>query len=347
VQHDARIFPIGGTVPGSFDEIVERTPIAPGSTGAPFERVTLADGSVCLIKHMSQTEDAVMRTLHDQGSIGALWHSGVFGRLPPPLASSVLDVRQEGNGWAILMLDLSEALIAEDHVISRAESRRILAALNVMHETLAGERIEGLCSHRDKLELNSPRMIEAEAPRDDGSFTIPARDGTGWVWADALSRGWELFFELTPINVASAIRSIHEDPAPLADEMARHDATIIHGDLQFPNMALDGELIYLLDWGSAAIPATAEEDFSWFLMANEPQIEATHDEILADFVDIRAQDYAPEAFDLASIFMVALMGSWLAWTVVEEPDDSRREHGSVELGWWSDRVGRALTTWSP
>jgi hypothetical protein len=334
-------------VPGSFDQIVERTPIASGSMGAPFERVSMADGSVCLIKHMSQADDAIMRILHDRGSIGALWHSGLLGRLPPPLASSVLDVRREGDGWAILMLDLSEALIAEDRVISRPENRRILAALEAMHETFEGELIEGLCSHRDKLELNSPRMIEAEAPYDDGSITIPARDGTEWMWADALAHGWELFFELAPTDVASAIRSIHEDPDPLADEMARRDATIIHGDLQFPNMALDGELIYLLDWGSAAIPATAEEDFSWYLMANEPQIDATHDEILADFVDIRGRKYAPEAFDLASIFIVALMGSWLAWTVVEEPDDSRREHAVVEFGWWSDRIGHALRTWSP
>jgi hypothetical protein len=331
-------------VPRSFDQIVERTPIAPGSTGAPFERVTMADGSMCLVKHMSHADDAVMRTLHDRGSIGALWKSGLFGRLPPPLASSVLDVRREGDGWAILMLDLSEALIQEDHVISRTEDRRILEALDAMHEAFAGERIEGLCSHRDKLELNSLRMIETEGPLDDGSLTIPARDGTEWAWAEALSRGWELFFELAPPGVATAIRSVHDDPDRLADDMARHDATIIHGDLQFPNMALDGQLIYLLDWGSAAILATAEEDFSWYLMANEPQIDATHDEILADFVDIRGTRYVPEAFDLASIFIVALMGGWLGWTVVEEPDDTRREHGVIELRWWSDRIGDALTT---
>ena len=325
----------------SFAQIVERSPMAPGPTGAVFEKVRLTDGTRCIVKHLSRTNDSIMRILRDRGSIKALWDGDVFTRLPAPIASSVLEIQEEADGWSALMPDLSEYLIAPDRVLSRAENERILRALDLMHRTFEGERIAGLCSHRDKLELNSPRMVEAERWNDGNGPPELGRDGMEWPFTQAVVHGWDLFNQMGPPDVVSAIASLHQDPDPLANEMDRFDSTIIHGDLQFPNMALAGDAIYLLDWGSAAIHGTAEEDFSWYLMANQRRLDASHEELLAEFIHLRGSKYVPEAFDLATIFIVTLMGCWIAWDVVEESDDADvRRPPSGSSGGCEERVKR-------
>jgi hypothetical protein len=330
-----------------FDQIAERSPMAPGPTGALFERVRLADGSSYVVKHLSRSNDAIVRTLRDRGSIKALWDNAVFSRLPAPLTSSIVALQEEDDGWAVMMPDLTEHLIPPDRILSGEDSRRVLAAVDAMHETFAGERIDGLCSHRDKLELNSPRMVEAERWADDDYPPERGRDGREWPFTQAVTHGWELFTQLAPGDVGAAIASLQLDPDPLAHEMDRFRSTMIPGDLQFSNMALVGDAICLLDWGSAATRGTAEEDFAWYLMANQPRIDQTHDEIMSDFVELRGSRFVSEAFDLSCIFIVALMGCWRAWFVMEEPDDMEREAASSNFEWWMNRTRAALTTWSP
>lgn len=334
-------------VSGLFDQIVERSLMEPGPSGAPFERVVLADGSRCVIKHMSPSIDGIMRIVHDTGSIKALWDAGVFSRLPPPLASSVLDVRAEADGWAVMMPDVSEHLIPTARIVSMDDSHRILAAVNGMHDTLAGEHIEGLCSHRDKLELNSPRMVEAERWADQDYPYELGHDGREWPFTEAVEHGWDLFWDLAPPDVSRAVAALHQDPDPLARELDRFRSTLIHGDLQFGNMAFTDEAIYLLDFGSAATEGSPEEDFSWYLMANQPQIDASHEAIIEDFRELRGDSFEPEAFDLSTVFIVTLMGCWRAWAIVEQNDDAKRDAARADFDWWMRRTTEALATWTP
>jgi hypothetical protein len=281
--------------------------MASGATGATFERVGLSDGSRCALKHMSPANDGIMRILRDTGSINALWGAGIFSRLPTPLEPSVLAVGAEADGWAVMMPDVTEHLISPERIVTMEDSHRILAAVNAMHDAFADEHIAGLCSHRDKLELNSPRMVEAERWADADYPPELARDGHEWPFTEAVEHGWDLFTDLAPPEVSSAVASVRKDPDPLARELDRFRSTIIHGDLQFGNIAFTDDAIYLLDWGSAAIEGSPEEDFSWYLMANQPQIDASHETIIEDFQELRGGSFEPEAFDLSTIFIVTVM----------------------------------------
>jgi Phosphotransferase enzyme family len=67
-------------------------------------------------------------------------------------------------------------------------------------------------------------------------------------------RGWEVFGETVPAEVADPVFALLADPQTLADALQSRPTTLIHGDLATVNMAFsDGELT-LLDW---AMPAAA------------------------------------------------------------------------------------------
>ena len=103
----------------------------------------------------------------------------------------------------------------------------------------------------------------------------------------------------------------------------------------------------MLDWGSAAIEGSPEEDFSWYLMANQLQIDASHEAIIDDFQELRGGSFEPEAFDLSTIFIVTLMGCWRGWSVIQEDDDAKRVAARDDFEWWMRRTIEALVTWTP
>ena len=82
-------------------------------------------------------------------------------------------------------------------------------------------------------------------------------------------------------------------------------------------------------------------------MANQPQIEASHEAIIDDFRELRAGSFEPEAFDLSTIYIVTLMGCWRAWSIIEEADDAKREAAQADFDWWMRRTTEALDTWTP
>jgi hypothetical protein len=67
----------------SFGQIIERSPLASGTTGALFQNVRLTDGCKCIMKHLSATNDAIMRILRDRGSNKALWTAALLSTPRP------------------------------------------------------------------------------------------------------------------------------------------------------------------------------------------------------------------------------------------------------------------------
>ena len=219
---------------------VQRQPLgdAEGYSGASLERLTLADGSTWVLKHISPANDIMMRLTHDTGRAAELWIRGVLRRVPPIIDTTVVAVEPEGDGWVIVMRDVSPALLGSAPLLSRGESRRLLAAATALHGAFLGEQIPGLCTLTDRYSLCSPTTAAHEAPGPNQLFSLVAR-------------GWERFADVVPHDVGDAIFAVLSRPELLATQMHKYETSLIHGDLWVNNLGLRPDSVIMLDWGYA------------------------------------------------------------------------------------------------
>jgi thiamine kinase-like enzyme len=325
------------TLAALLDNVVERTPLrqtSQGYSGATLERVVLADGRALVIKRLSPAWDATMRLTHDTGRAAWLWASGVMDRFPPVIDHTIVAAEPTEDGWVIVMRDISDALLPDDRMLTRAESRRILEAAAALHRTFRGERIEGLCRLSDHLSLFSPRTAGSE------------RDGASPVF-EWIERGWDLFPDVVPHDVAVAIHAIHEQPDRLASELNQCATTLIHGDLWLANVGLQPDCVVILDWGTATQAPPAFE-FTTYLTGAWSRIMATREELIDDVRAASGGDHDERALQLSFIATFAEYGWNKALDATEHSDAATRAREAADLAWWIDRVRRALETiWSP
>lgn len=319
-----------------LDSVVERTPLrqaSQGYSGATLERVILADGRALVVKHLSPAWDATMRLTHDTGRAAWLWTSGVMDRFPPVIDHTIVAAEPTDDGWVIVMRDISGALLLDDRMLTRAESRRILEAAAALHRTFRGERVEGLCHLGDHLSLFSPRTAARE------------RGGASPVF-EWIERGWDLFPDVVPSDVVAAIHAIHGRPDRLANELDQCASTLIHGDLWLANVGLRPDCVVILDWGTATQAPPAFE-FTTYLTGAWSRIMATREELIDDFRAVSGDD-DDHALQLSFIATFAEYGWNKALDAAEHPDLAKRAREAADLAWWIDRVRRALeTAWSP
>jgi aminoglycoside phosphotransferase (APT) family kinase protein len=306
----------------------------PGFSGATLESVTLNDGTRLVVKRISPSWDMAMRATHDRGRAATLWTSGALDRLPPSIDHAIVAAEPEGDGWVIVMRDVSSALLPEGHSLTRAQFRRVFAAARDMHRAYRGVRIDDLCTLTDHLSTLTPAAMAQFADRDD------------WL-PRMLPRGWELFDDLVPNDIAAAVRAIHARPALLAAELERSWTTMLHGDLWIANFGLLPERVVFLDWGLATCAPPVLE-FTMFLTGCWSRVTATRDEMITDIRALYGDDHDERALQLAFIATFSEFGWNKALDVVEHPDPALRAQEEGELHWWIATVRAALeSTWSP
>ncbi len=313
-----------------LDTAIERSPLAAdGKSGAVLERVRLADGRILVVKHVNARRDWIMRAAGDFGRVAGLWSAGVFARLPAMIDHAVVGVEPEGDGWAVVMRDVSDALFADDRRLSRADGRRLLAATAELHAAFRGERVPRALTRLAALyRFLSPRAVqryaaEAEVPR-------------------LALRGWARFAELVPADVAAAVAEIHERPEALAERLCRRGCTLVHGDLKRANLGFLEERVVVLDWGSLTAWAPAAVDFAWFVAVNGAAIDASQDELLADARSAAGADHDEEALRLALLGALAQLGWEKALGATEAADEGVRRRERDGLDWWSARAREGL-----
>jgi thiamine kinase-like enzyme len=325
------------TLAALLDNVVERAPLrqtSQGYSGATLERVVLADGRALVVKRLSPAWDVTMRLTHDSGRAAWLWTSGVMDRFPPIIDHTIVAAEPTDDGWVIAMRDASGALLPDDRLLTRAESRRLLDAAAALHRTFRGERIEGLCSLTDHLSLFSPQTAAREL-------------GEASPVVAAIKRGWELFPAVVPHDVAAAINTIHERPDRLANELDQCATTLIHGDLWLANVGLQPDCVVILDWGTAT-QAPPAFDFTTYLTGAWSRIMATREELIDDVRAASGDDHDERALQLSFIATFAEYGWNKALDATEHPHSATRAREAADLAWWIDRVRRALETiWSP
>jgi hypothetical protein len=322
----------------------DRTPLFEGGySGSRLERIAMPNGARYVMKHISPRRDVLLRATNDSGREATLYTSGVLERVADVLDYPVVAVAAEGDGWAILLRDVSDSLLGagdEDHPprgpVTTDERRTILSAVGRLHDAFRGERIDAACTVTDRLRMLGPALMATEASGQDAV--------TRWV------RGsWEVFFDITPADVADAVAAIHADPASLADQLMAEGSTLIHGDLWAPNIGLAPGRVILLDW-ALACQAPAEMEYAFWVLWNCGFMNTTPDRLMKDVRTVAGERVGERRMLLSFLgeFVSGAGARGWAWNSVNHVDPKRRRREREELDWWVDRARDALDrVWSP
>ena len=145
-----------------------REPLAhSGNSGAALERVSLADGSALIAKRVGPASDWLGRVTRDRGRTALLWEAGAFDRVPAVIDHGIEAVIADGDGWWVLMRDLSPTFLGDERRLTRDESRRVLDAAAALHAEFAGRAPNGAATLADRLGMSSLRIADAERVGSD------------------------------------------------------------------------------------------------------------------------------------------------------------------------------------
>jgi hypothetical protein len=109
------------------------------ASGSSFLTVETNDGHGprFVVKLSSPACDWIVRATADEcGREVLVWSHGLLDQLPPEIVHPVVACARDGDGWAILMRDVSDDLLRDPmgtSPIGRGDHRRYLDALAAMH----------------------------------------------------------------------------------------------------------------------------------------------------------------------------------------------------------------------
>jgi Phosphotransferase enzyme family len=304
-----------------------------GDSGAVLEQARLRDGTRIVIKHIRPSQDWLMRATHDQGREAQLWLSGHLRDLDG-VDYPVLAAAPEEDGWVIVLRDVSRDLMQPGKKVSRAEAVRLLAGADLLHRAFEGREVDGLSSLADRTYVFSPALVRAER---EGIDRYPKLIGLGW----------ERFAEVVPRQLGAVILRLVEDPTPLIRELEKGPLSLIHGDYTHGNIGIakDGRVV-MIDFAMAS-QAPPEVELTWYLNICAPDVDASTEELIADWQRIRGDDFDPSRLRLALLYEVVMSGYGWAYVSHWSPNPARRAQKAAELEWWLTRAAEALESWTP
>jgi len=310
-----------------------RTPLVASqyaTSGTLLERVVLADGRTVIAKWMSPEIDIWMRALSDDGRILRLWSSGLLATLPPSVDHATLGVEPFDRGWLHVMRDVSEAMLPMTGPSPRGDWRRVLSGARAMHETFRGQPIDRLCPLA--AHLDSFTHMDAHpslAPSDVGR---------------TYARGWELFADVVPDDVAMRVYALRDDPATLLAALHECEPTLVHGDFRRANVGLTADALVVVDWGTFTANASPWLDIANFLA--RATIEGTKDEQVEDVRSIYGSWFDEREFGLALIFAFLECAPGRTYAVERATSDALRVRAQADLDWWIARMRIELDRWA-
>lgn len=304
---------------------------AGGNSGASVERIELRDGTPLVAKRVTAGADWLGRAMGGTARTAELWRSGTLARVPAVIDHGIESVVAEtdGDGWWVVMRDVSAALLGDERRLSRTESRRVLDAAAALHRTFAGDRIDDLATLAQRIGMASPAVTAAER---EGSDLLPKQ----------FEAAWDAFSDAVDDDVSQAVLGFVEDPDALAARIeAASTSTLLHGDLRDDNLGFESVRVVLLDWDIAAQGPPAVE-FAWYLCHDAWRIDASHDQLVADFRAAEGDLVDDGALAWGLISGLVQYGWIFGHSAVVHPDPAERAWAAGELAWWVPAVRSAL-----
>jgi hypothetical protein len=311
-------------------DAVERTMVSDhvGKSGAGLERVRLRDGRALVVKRVDPAHDVTLAMTGGGPSPEfLLWREGALDHLPPGVGHAVLDGWVEGDTTVLVMRDLGDLVLTWDDRLSADQGARTMTAVAALHRAFLGQAPPGLARLDLVVSLFTPRRIRA-AQVDVELMRLALR-------------GWELFADAVPPDVADPVLALLDDPEPLVTALRSTPLTLVHGDLATVNMAFDGPDLVLLDWAMAT-EGPGALDVARFVAGCSSVVEASREQLIGWY---RAA--AGPACDDRTMHLGLLSAMvWLGWNkaldAVEHPDPATRAREKADLDWWVRTTRTAL-----
>jgi hypothetical protein len=316
------------------NETVQRIPLTGhvGKSGASLERWVLRDGSRVVVKRLTPATDLVMSlTLDRVGREYALWASGLLDRLPEGVGHAVLGGWPEPDGAVLVMRDLDGRVLSWDDRLTAEQCTWAMRRLAAMHDSFHGVPLgswqQALTPLAAQVSLFSPDRLR---PHLDDDNPLPR----------LATRGWELFAQMVEPGVADPVLELLRHPAPLVNALRRCPCTLTHGDLAIVNMAVESDVLVLLDWSMPA-SAPGAMDVARFVAGCASRVELTREEVIGAYAEAAGPGFSEPAMRLALLAATVWLGWNKALDALEHPDVETREREREDLEWW---VGQARTT---
>ena len=288
-------------------------------SGAPLERVRLADGRVLIVKRFTVETDLTLAL--SGGEVGwehVLWQSGALAQLPIGVGHAIVDTWVEDRETVIVMRDLGTAMLTWENRLDADRCTWMLEHVGRLHRHFLGHPPDGLAPLDKVLSLFAPHRIKDLAH-------IPLME--------VALRGWEIFENTVPADVAEPVLGILDDIMPLTRALLSRPVTLLHGDLATVNMALELDDLVLIDW---ALPSAAPGalDITRFIAGCSSVVDLSREEMLAVY-----QRAAGPAYDETAMRLALLAGlAWLGWNkaldAAEHRDPATRAREKADLDWW-------------
>ena len=312
-------------------EVVDRVPLAGhvGKSGAGLERVRTADGASYVVKRVTEESD-LLHALLGGGPAREylLWREGALDRLPPGVTHAVVDAWCEDETTVIVMRDLGDRVLTWEDRLTAEQTRWVMGRVAALHRAFLADPPRAVAPLEPVLDQFAPHRIGAAVETDN---PLPP----------LVQRGWVLFGDLVPRDVADLVFGVLADVSPYATALlAAGPATLVHGDLATVNMAFEGDDLVLLDWAMPVV-APGALDVARFIAGCSSVVGLSREATIAAYREAAGPSYDETAMRLALLLGLVWLGWNKALDAVEHPDPETRAREREDLDWW---VAQARTT---
>lgn len=198
------------------------------------QRLVLKRMSMAYDWPMFYTNDLLCRSI-------TLWEYGLLSRLPPQVEHGMVAASRDGDGWALLLEDLSGRFFRDNRSIPGLIEIS-LDGLAHLHSTFWEEP----SLQHPSLGLSTPSTL-LELMKASTADAYP--EWSEHILHRIVRIGWEILPDLVGREAGGILETLYHDTQPLLDAISAYPVTLLHGDAFTRNMALsaDGRLA-LLDW---------------------------------------------------------------------------------------------------
>jgi hypothetical protein len=301
-------------------------------TCQPFKSVHGWSGNLLYQVHTDSVQLFVkrLRPSIDWLSIGSedqhcrsvrVWQYGLLDRLQPHVEHMTLAACQDGEGYALLMHDISRGMLTDQH-LPRPVIHTLLDAIAAIHATYwEDERLTdpalGLAA--------AEKLVTFDWPQNWHLFRQTPEI------LEIIAKGWNALFDMLEPDVCAALQAVMDNPQPLFEKLAQFPRTLIHADFRIANVALlpENHQVVAFDWQNAAFaPATICS--CWFTMSGEVfsmQTEAAEyyrQQLSHRLGNKFDQSLWQPMLDVGNLIEVLRKGSWHAMSATTSPDETLR-----------------------
>ncbi|MEZ4675970.1 MAG: phosphotransferase [Caldilineaceae bacterium] len=259
-----------------------------------------------VLKRMKMGTDWTMRaSADDRCRSVTLWQHGLLDQLRPAIEHAIVACCHDGDGWAILMRDISVGLFRHGQALSPQTIYSLLDGLAAMHAHFwqapeLRDPVLGLCDSAGLLQMFSPLMVAQ-------------LEGITTKHPEMLTKGWQILLENVAPEVAAILAQLMANPQPLLTVLNAQPWTLVHGNLQFGNMALlpsEPTQPVFFDWQTAGY-SSAILDLAWLLDKGKVELSSVTKERAIDYYRGKLEEYLGNRFDQDAWLSMVEVG-WLA-----------------------------------